>query len=53
MNVALQRITYEELRNQIRIAADDRYAIISGYLTKSVRNTLLENPNLTMIRKQP
>lgn len=46
MNIALQRVTYKELRNQIQISANDSYGIVFGYLTSSVQSTLLENPNL-------
>lgn len=46
MDLVLQRITYKNLRNQIRISADDNYGMVSDYLTSSVRRTLLANPNL-------
>ena len=46
MNIGLQRITYKDLRDQTWISAADKYGMVSEYLTSSVRNTLLANPNL-------
>lgn len=42
----MQRIKYKDLRDQPLLNADDRYGIISEYLTFSVKKTLLSNPNL-------
>ena len=46
MDIVLKRLTYEELRDQTRVSADDNYGMVSKYLTSSVRSTLLANPNL-------
>ena len=46
MDILMQRIKYKDLRDQPLFNADDRYGIISEYLTFSVKKTLLSNPNL-------
>lgn len=46
MDIVLKRLTYEELRDQTRVSANDNYGMVSKYLTSSVRSTLLANPNL-------
>lgn len=51
MNVVLQRIAYKDLQNQTWASASDNHGMMSGYLTVSVRSTLLANPNLDDERK--
>lgn len=45
-NCILHKISYKELRDNVKIEFDDSYHMFSGYLTPAVRNTLLANPNL-------
>ena len=42
----LKRLSYGELRDNAKIAFDDRFRMISEYLSESVKNTLFANPNL-------
>lgn len=42
----LKRLSYRGLRNDAKIAFDDRFRMVSDYLSASVKNTLLANPNL-------
>lgn len=51
VDIVLKRIAYKDLRDQTWICAEDNYGMVSGYLTTSVRSTLLTNPNLDDERK--
>lgn len=50
-NVMLRRLSYSELDNTLQISDDDKYHMLSGYLTPAVKHTLLANPNLSDITK--
>lgn len=51
MNVILQKLRYQDLKDRIKLTAKDSYGMISQYLTPVVCDTLLNNPNLNDFRK--